>query len=122
MDGIAEDQRLADGLQSIVATLTAPGALDGFAPLQTRRLEEATVTSPRARPGGIGPNACGLEVVQELLRRLQRPIPLRDETYQRVDDLVRELVGELAETGMPGRSRAPLDRPTAWPGSPSCCG
>ncbi len=40
---IAEDQALADGLQSIVAALTEPGALDGFAPLQTRRLEDASV-------------------------------------------------------------------------------
>lgn len=40
---VAEDQALADGLQSIVAALAAPGALDGFAPLQTRRLEEASV-------------------------------------------------------------------------------
>lgn len=40
---VAEDQELVDGLQSIVAALTMPGALDGFAPLQTRRLEEASV-------------------------------------------------------------------------------
>lgn len=40
---VVEDQALADLLRSIVAVLAAPGALDGFAPLQTRRLEEASL-------------------------------------------------------------------------------